>query len=115
MSLKESDKLIKICYEYFKKMGNYMEIAGEVKDMVLRYWPKAEVYLFGSTVRGEYTASSDIDILIVLDDKPSREEEYMVKAEVYRMVDAPIELHVALKVEFEGLYKKFIGGDIVKI
>ena len=77
MSLKESDKLIKLCCEYLKKMGNYMEVAKEVKNIVLKYWPKAELYLFGSTVRGEYTALSDIDILVVLNDKPSRDEKYI--------------------------------------
>ncbi|MCS7369296.1 MAG: nucleotidyltransferase domain-containing protein [archaeon GBS-70-058] len=64
---------------------------------------------------GGYTALSDIDILVVLDDKPSRDEEYMVKAEVYRVLDAPVELHVASKMEFEKWYKKFIGEDIIKI
>jgi|GEM_PF-6357559 len=31
-----------------------MEIAKEVKNIVLKHWPKAELYLFGSTVRGVY-------------------------------------------------------------
>jgi predicted nucleotidyltransferase len=50
-----------------------------------------------------------------LDDRPDREEEYMVKAEVYAQIDAPIELHVASRSEFEKWYKKFIGEDLVRI
>jgi predicted nucleotidyltransferase len=115
MSSKEYDKLIKACYGYFKKLENYMEVAKEVKSIVLENWPTAEVYLFGSTLRGKYTASSDIDILVVLDNKPSRDEEYRVKAEIYKVIDAPIELHVASQVELDEWYKKFIGKELLKI
>jgi len=38
----------------------------------------------------------------------SREEAYRVKAEVYRAVEAPIELHVTSSGEFERWYKRFI-------
>jgi predicted nucleotidyltransferase len=47
---------------YFK---NY-EVAGRVKSIIRRFDPNARVYVFGSVVRGEYTALSDIDILAVI-------------------------------------------------
>ena len=115
MLSRESEKVIMIGYRYFKSLENHKEIAEKVKQIVLSRWPDAELYIFGSTVKGNYTAISDIDILIVLDDRPSRDEEYMVKAEVYALIDAPIELHVASRSEFERWYKKFISKDLVRI
>ena len=112
---RESEKLIMTAYRHFKSLENYKEIAEKVKQIILSKWPDAELYIFGSTVKGNYTATSDIDILIVLDDRPGREEEYMLKAEVYARIDAPIELHVASRSEFERWYKKFIGKDLVRI
>jgi predicted nucleotidyltransferase len=115
MLSRESEKVIMTGYRHFKILENYKEIAEKVKQIVLSKWPNAELYIFGSTVKGNYTATSDIDLLIVLDDRPDREEEYMVKAEVYAQIDAPIELHVASRSEFEKWYKKFIGKDLVRI
>ena len=48
--------------EYLKR-GR--EVAEFVKEVITAYDPGAEVYLFGSVVRGDYTAASDIDILVV--------------------------------------------------
>lgn len=36
-------------------------------------------------------------------------EKDRVKALVYERIDAPIELHIASRDEFEGWYKRFIG------
>lgn len=115
MLSRESEKVIMIGYRYFKSLESHREIAEKVKQIVLSKWPNAELYIFGSTVKGNYTATSDIDILIVLDDRPSGGEEYMVKAEVYAQIYAPIELHVASRSGFEKWYKKFIGEDLVRI
>jgi len=115
MMSRESEKLIMTVYRYFKSLENHKEITEKVKQIVLFRWPDAELYIFGSAVKGNYTVTSDIDLLIVLDDRPDREEEYMVKAEVYARVDAPIELHVASRSEFEKWYKNFIGKDLVRI
>jgi len=115
MLSRETEKLIMTGYRYFKSLESHREIAEKVKQIVLSKWPNAELYIFGSTVKENSSASRDIDILIVLDDRPGREEEYMVKAEVYAQIDAPIELHVASRSEFEKWYKKFIGEDLVRI
>ncbi len=37
-------------------------VAKSVKEIMKRFDPKAEVYVFGSVVRGEYTGASDIAI-----------------------------------------------------
>ncbi|MCX8182753.1 MAG: nucleotidyltransferase domain-containing protein [Candidatus Methanomethyliaceae archaeon] len=52
--------------------------------------------LFGSYAKGNYTVASDIDILIVFDDKKSREEE--VYRRLMREIKLPrVELHIISK------------------
>ncbi|MEM3404551.1 MAG: nucleotidyltransferase domain-containing protein [Nitrososphaeria archaeon] len=67
--------------------------------------------MFGSIVKGRYTASSDIDVLVVLQKSPSKDKEYEVKAEVYMSTEAPIELHIASVEKFERWYKRFIKEE----
>jgi predicted nucleotidyltransferase len=66
----------------------------------------AKVYVFGSALTGQYTAASDIDILIVAD--IGKEEATLLKAEIYKTVDAPVEVHVTTQEQFERWYKRFI-------
>lgn len=54
---------------------------------------KVDVYVFGSVVEGEVTASSDIDILIIVDDI-GREEIYKIKTIIYQSINALVELHI---------------------
>ena len=89
-------------------MRNYIDIAKKVKDLVRTYWPEARVYVFGSVLTGKYTAASDIDILVVLDEKPNPKEEAEVKASIYMELDAPIQLHVISRKELESWYGRFI-------
>ncbi|MEM0233055.1 MAG: nucleotidyltransferase domain-containing protein [Candidatus Nezhaarchaeales archaeon] len=87
-------------------MKNYVAIAKKVKDIVLSYAPDARVYVFGSVVEGRYTASSDIDILIVasLED----EEIYRMKSRIYEELDAPLQLHVVHPTKL-CWYTKFVS------
>jgi len=90
-----------------RHLGDYRDVAERVKSLVKAYWGDAEVYVFGSAVEGRYTAASDIDILIVVDGV-SRDEADRVKASIYECIDAPIELHIASRDEFENWYRRFI-------
>jgi Nucleotidyltransferase domain. len=65
-----------------------------------------KVYVFGSALTGRYTAASDVDILLVAD--MGKEEAVLLKAEIYKAVDAPVEVHVATREQFEKWYKRFI-------
>ena len=47
-------------------MSNYVEIARRIKELASELVGNARVYVFGSVVKGRYTAASDIDILILL-------------------------------------------------
>ena len=90
-----------------RHLSNYRAVAGRIRDIVKSYWGDARVYVFGSAVEGRYTAASDIDILIVVDGV-SRDEADRVKASIYECIDAPIELHIASRDEFENWYRRFI-------
>jgi len=94
-------------------LGRYMEVASEVKKVVLEVDPEAEVYVFGSVVRGDYTAASDIDILVVTE-KVDRKYEIMTR--VYQRIDAPVELHVVTRRLYAEWYRRFIAdSELVKV
>ncbi|MEM3387909.1 MAG: nucleotidyltransferase domain-containing protein [Thermoproteota archaeon] len=96
-------------------LSNPVEVGREVKKLVLKFWPKARVYVFGSSVRGRFTASSDIDILIVAEDV-DYEEASKVKAQVYMKLDYPVEIHVATPKQFADWYMRFIvEGEILEV
>ncbi|MBS7641427.1 MAG: nucleotidyltransferase domain-containing protein [Candidatus Bathyarchaeia archaeon] len=82
--------------------------AKRVKEIVKSIDPTAKVYLFGSATRGELTALSDIDIL-VLTERTNLKYEIMVK--VYKNVKEPIELHVVNEKYLEVWYKRFIRSE----
>ena len=87
-------------------LWKYREVAEKVKEAARKIASDAKVYVFGSALTGRYTAASDIDILIVAD--IGKEEVALLKAEIYKTVDAPVEIHVATQEQFEKWYKRFI-------
>lgn len=92
-------------------LRNYLEIAKRVKDVVHSIDPNARVYVFGSVVRGDYTASSDIDLLVVT---LNTKLKYDIMVAVYKEVEAPVELHVTTPDVFERWYKRFIKPGEMK-
>ncbi|WP_460024354.1 nucleotidyltransferase domain-containing protein [Infirmifilum sp. SLHALR2] len=96
-----------------KALEKYMEVAAEVKKVVLEVDPEAEVYVFGSVVRGDYTAASDIDILVVTE---KLDRKYDIMTRVYQRVDAPVELHVVTRRLYAEWYRRFIPeSELVKV
>lgn len=83
-------------------------MAKRVKDVVRTLDPGAKVYVFGSAARGEMTASSDIDIL-VLTERVDLKYEMMVRA--YEAVEEPVELHVVNARQFKDWYSRFIPPE----
>lgn len=98
----------------YNSLKNYRRVAEEVKKIVLSRWEGVKVYVFGSVPRGRFTASSDLDILIVLGEKRDEEEIYRMKALVYSKIDTPIELHIVSEDEMEKWYKRFIEPDNIE-
>jgi predicted nucleotidyltransferase len=87
-------------------LRKYREVAEKVKEAARKIAGDAKVYVFGSVLTGRYTAASDIDILVVAN--IGKEEATLLKAEIYKTVDAPVEIHVATQEQFERWYKHFI-------
>lgn len=91
--------------EYLRR---YREVGAEVKRILKKFDPDVRVFVFGSVVRGRYTAASDIDILVVTDNL-SRKYEMMV--EVYKQLEAPIQLHITTPEKYRSWYSRFIPVD----
>lgn len=89
-------------------LKNYKDIAERVKAVIQEVDPCAEVYVFGSVVRGEFTGVNDIDILVVTD-RIERKYEMMVR--VYKSTEAPVELHITTREGYEKWYKRFISSS----
>jgi len=91
-------------------LQKYREIANKVKEIVRKIDPNAKVYVFGSVVKGIYTGASDIDILIVTNKIGLK---YKMMVEVYREVEAPVELHIVTENQ-KKWYMRFIGKDEIE-
>jgi predicted nucleotidyltransferase len=105
--LREFDLYIETSKEYAEHIKKYKEVGKKIKDFVLSIYPESKIYIFGSIIEGKATLASDIDILIVVN-KISKEERYKLKAWIYMMIKAPIELHVISEEEYNKWYKRFI-------
>lgn len=81
--------------------------------------PDAEVYVFGSVIRGDATGGSDIDLLIVSQNISKKAlDQAKIKVEIEEMAGLPLyhpfEIHLATKDE-SGQYFVVAGKYIVKI
>lgn len=89
---------------------NWREVVGRVRDAVLEMFPEARVYVFGSVIEGRVTASSDIDVLIVI---PGLVGGVREKAEIQAKIEDkaglsevnPVEFHIVTPEEAEWYFK----------
>lgn len=82
------------------------KLAGKIKEDF-----KAEVYLFGSFAKGEFTEGSDIDLLIIGEFKGKMPERIM---EIIKYTDLPIEPLCYTKKEFEKMRNTPFLKTIIK-
>ncbi len=111
MSLKGFDQLISSARKRNEYLKNYIQVAERVKDLVNVEYADAKIYVFGSTVRGTFTAASDIDVLVILPKDLGPYERAELMARVFMdMPDAPVELHIT---DRKGLswYMRFIKRE----
>jgi hypothetical protein len=87
------------------KLRNYQEVLKQLKILVRGIDPEARIIFFGSVLRGDYTASSDIDIIVIPSDMAFKDK---ITLAVWRSLDAPVELHIITKEQFEEWYLRFI-------
>jgi predicted nucleotidyltransferase len=99
--------------EILSYLKNYMSVAREVKEILKVIDPQVKVCVFGSVVKGNFTASSDIDILVIT--KAIERKDDMI-VEVYRRIKAPVELHITSPDKFKSWYIKFIDiNELVEV
>ncbi len=94
--------------EYRKRLDSHLALIKEVSSRF--FGPEVEVYLFGSTVRGEERPLSDIDVAVVLNRRPNLEERMNFLVELRHLLGIfhPFEVHVIGKEEWERWYRRFV-------
>lgn len=61
------------------------ELLAELKRIVLGFVPDATLVVYGSTARGERTAESDYDVLVLTDHQLSTKGEDEIRGTVYEL------------------------------
>ncbi|HLH85494.1 MAG TPA: nucleotidyltransferase domain-containing protein [Thermoplasmataceae archaeon] len=94
-------------YETHKleSLRNHRKILEKVKSIVKSLDPEARLIFFGSVLRGNFDASSDIDLIIIPSSISLKDK---IKVTVLMQVDAPLEIHVITKEIFENWYLRFL-------
>ena len=90
------------------KLRNYQAVLKEVKSLVKNTDPEARIIFFGSVLRGDYSASSDIDIIVNPSDMAFKDRIILA---VWKSIDAPIELHIITLEQFEKWYLHFVDTN----
>jgi predicted nucleotidyltransferase len=102
-----------------KMIEDWKVWAKKVTYAVKTIMPDAEVYVFGSALRGDATGGSDVDVLIVSQNISEKVmERAKIKVEIEEMAGLPLyhpfEIHLATKDE-SGQYFGIAGKHIAKI
>jgi len=111
-----TDILLEETKEYRVYFDNYLRYLKIIKEEVKKILKDAEVFIFGSILKGKFNPASDIDVLIVsksLD--PSKKS--LVKSLLYKKIGffSPFEFHLASDEEYDKWYKNFIKENIKEI
>lgn len=111
--LKEIGEERRIFFENFK------DYSVKIKNKARELLGDVRVIVFGSTVKGSYNIlNSDIDILIISNNLPEKEEERRkIKVEIKSVLPIfnPFQIHLATEKEYEEWYKNFIKDDFIEI
>jgi len=105
--LKRSSSLRGRSLEEVEGLKNWRAVAERVAEAARRILGEAEVVVFGSIVKDEFTASSDIDVLTVIEDMTMGAVK---RAELKKAIEEeaglppihPVEIHLATKKEAEA-------------
>ncbi|MBC7129986.1 nucleotidyltransferase domain-containing protein [Candidatus Bathyarchaeota archaeon] len=92
---------MKIFFPKFSKEQVVKEISKHIKELGENLG-LCKAILFGSYARGNYTVASDIDLLIVFDDKKGNKE--VIYKTLMKKINLPrLELHIISKKNYENL------------
>ena len=115
------DVYIEFVKEKMALLSNFCKIAPiiyeAVRDTLKEYNLRGEIYFLGSVINGSFTASSDIDIAILLNEVPKERKDIEGKVLDYVVNKGlpdwiPIEFHFLTPHTFEILKKG--GANFVK-
>ncbi|MGQ9469032.1 MAG: nucleotidyltransferase domain-containing protein [Nitrososphaerales archaeon] len=97
-------------YEKFKSLLKWRDQLPELLEATKKILPDAEVYVFGSALRNELVANSDVDVLVVSDKASSWQRHKLAVAIEERLKDPFIfEIHLITK-EKASLVQKACKG-----
>ena len=88
-----------------KKLRSYKDVFHKTKIIIRKIDPGSRIIFFGSVLRGDYNACSDIDLIVIPSDSSLRDK---ITVAVWKKIDAPIELHIISNTQFEEWYLRFI-------
>ncbi len=116
MAFEFSLKLSRRYEEFRRRWRDYAEV---IKGLAKEFFKEnfLSTYVFGSTVRGDYRALSDIDVAIVL----KRDVDEFVRVKFRSLVRErlskvhPFEIHIITEDEWRNWYRRFIKEDYVEI
>ncbi len=97
-----------------KLKNTEIQAINELKKRVLSLYPDAEIILFGSKARGDYSKDSDIDILILLDTEVNSKLEEKIIGDIYD-IELKYELLFGLLILNKNYwYKDYKGNPFLR-
>lgn len=109
----------KIWEERKKYFENYLEYGEKIKRIARDVLgDDVKVLIFGSVVRGDWNANSDIDVLIVSEKLSSNwEDNRWVRTHIKRSIGplSPFQIHLASVEEYESWWKRFLEKNCVEV
>ncbi|MCS7150945.1 MAG: nucleotidyltransferase domain-containing protein [Endomicrobia bacterium] len=88
----------------------------KIKEFLKQKFKDFRVILFGSYVKNQMNANSDIDILIVIPQIGSVEEVHHLNFEIRKQIDFNqfIEIHIATEEEYNSWWSKFVKDNYIE-
>ena len=119
--MSETDVYIEFVREKMRLLSDFPRLSvliyNAVKQALEKYNVRGEVYFFGSVIEGKYTASSDIDVAILVESIPKERKE--IVNEVMRKLESeglpfwfPLEIHFFTPFLFSAFKKG--GANFVR-
>lgn len=98
-------------FEEFRK--DFIEHARKIKEIALEIFGDANVYVFGSVVRGECHPMSDVDVAVVVSKDICEEERINFYRKIRKEFGIlhPFEIHILSRKEWR-VYEKFTKNSI---
>ena len=96
-------------------MKNNDQIIEAIKKTAHDFLPDAEVFLFGSHARNEYSSDSDYDILLIINKNLSPKEKLPIRTEIRKsLLLIGIRSDILIQSKLEVDKKKKLPGHILR-